>query len=120
MRFKDIVIHNSDLDYPSDGNSFYGYSGNFTVDATEELITTANQIRKRAGFTDFPSEDNDIYYNFYLAFSCEKEEIVLNFSVAYSEHDDYRDYEIDLFPEEKTMLLFKIIDYLAMYHINEF
>lgn len=120
MRFKDIVIHNPDLDYPSDENSFYGYSGSFEVDVTEELITTANQIRKRAGFTDLPSDDNDIYYNFYLAFSCEKEEIVLRFSVAQSEHDDYYDYEINLFPEEKTMLLFKIIDCLALYHIDEF
>lgn len=114
MRFKDIVIHNLDLEYPSDENSFYGYSGSFEVNATEELITTANQTRKRSGFTDFPSEDNDIYYNFYLAFSCEKEEISLRFTVAHSEHDDYYGYEIDLFPEEKTMLLFKIIDYLAM------
>lgn len=120
MRFKDIAIHNPDLNYPMDENSFYGYSGDFTVDATEELITTANQIRKRDGFTDFPSEYNDIYYNFYLAFSCEKEEIVLRFSVAHSEHDDYYDYEINLFPEEKTMLLFKIIDCLALYHIDEF
>lgn len=120
MRFKNIVIHNPDLDYPSDENSFYGYSGSFEVDVTEELITTANQIRKRAGFTDFPWEDNDIYYNFYLSFSCLKEEIVLRFSVAYSERDDYCGYEINLSPEEKTMLLFKIIDYFAEYHINEF
>ena len=120
MRFKDIVIHNPDLDYPLDENSFYGYSGSFAVDVTDELITVANKIRKRDGFIDFPSEDNDVYYNFSLAFSCLKEEIVLNFSVEYSEHDDYRDYEIDLFPEEKTMLLFKIIDCLADYHIHEF
>lgn len=120
MRFKDIVIHNSDLNYPLDEKSFCGYSGDFTVDATEELIATANKIREMDGFTDFPSEDNDIYYNFYLAFSCLKEEIVLSFSVAYREHDDYYDYEINLSPEEKTMLLFKIIDYFVMYHINEF
>lgn len=120
MRFKNIVIYNPDLDYPSDENSFYGCSGSFEVDVTEELITTANQIRKRAGFTDFPSGDNDIYYNFYLAFSCLKEEIVLRFSVAHSEYDDYYNYEIDLLPEEKTMLLFKIIDYLAMIYCDEF
>lgn len=120
MRFKNIVIHNPDLDYPSDENSFYGHSGRFEVDVTEELITVANKIRTRDGFTDFPSEYNDIYYNFYLAFSCEKEEIVLRFSVAHSEHDDYYDYEINLFPEEKTMLLFKIIDCLSLYHIDEF
>ena len=120
MRFKNIVIHNPDLDYPSDDHSFYGHSGSFEVDVTEELITVANQIRKRAGFTDFPSGDNDIYYNFYLAFACEKEEIVLRFSVNHSEHDDYYVYEINLLPEEKTMLLFKIIDCLALYHIDEF
>lgn len=45
MRFKDIAIHNPDLNYPLDENSFYGYSGDFTVDATEELITVANKIR---------------------------------------------------------------------------
>lgn len=120
MRFKNIVIHNSDLNYPLDEKSFCGYSGDFTVDATEELIATANKICKRAGFTDFPSGDNDIYYNFYLAFSCEKEEIVLRFGVAHSEHDDYYDYEINLFPEEKIMLLFKIIDYLAMIYCDKF
>ena len=120
MRFKDIVIYDPDLNYTLDENSFYGYSGDFMVDATEELITTANQTRKRSGFTDFPSGCNDIYYNFYLAFSCDKEEIMLRFSVDHSEHDDYYDYEINLFPEEKTMLLFKIIDCLAKYHINEF
>lgn len=56
MRFKDIAIHNPDLNYPRDENSFYGYSGDFTVDATEELITVANKIRTRDGFIDFPSD----------------------------------------------------------------
>ena len=110
MRFKNIELYNVDFDNDT--------SGSFEVTATDELIAISNNIRKRCGYTDYPDEDNDIYYNYYLTFSNEYQSVNLRFSVDHSSMDDYTDYEIALFPDEEKMLLFEIVEYLIKENHN--
>lgn len=105
MRFRNIELRNFESDY--DG------TGTFDIEATNELINEANNIRKRSGFTDFPSANNDVYYNFYLVYNCSERIFDLRFSVSHSLQDDYMDYCIVLLPEEERTIAFIIIQYLA-------
>lgn len=111
MRFKDIKLECLDTDM-GDGNC----EGNYIVPATDELIDAVNKIRERQGNTDLVGEgfENDVYYTYYLHFNADKQEIDLQASVAYGEKDDYVWYVIDLFPEEKQMLLWKVIGQLLI------
>lgn len=105
MRFENIIL--SELDASSDDCSYL-------VEVTDELIEITNKIRERHGNTDFPDYDNDIYYTYYLCFNVNNKEITLNASVAHSENDDYKWYTIDLLPEEKEMLMWKVIKSLVV------
>lgn len=106
MRFKGIVL--DELQLNGDG------SGDFYVPATEDLIKALDDIRADKGFTDLVKDhDNDVYYNFYVAFEPNKKEIRLTGTANESEKDDWESYTIQLSPEEKELLMFYIIDALA-------
>lgn len=111
MRFKDIKLENLDTDLGNGANE-----GNYVIPATNELIEITNEIRKRQGNTDLVGVDyeNDVYYTYYLYFNTDKKEITLQASVAHGEKDDYVWYTIELLPEEKEMLMWKIIEDLLV------
>lgn len=106
MRFKNIELESLDTDM---GNG--ELEGNFVVPATNELIEITNKIRERQGHTDLVGVEyeNDVYYTHYLAFNADKKEITLQASVANGAKDDYAWYNIELLPEEKEMLMWKVI-----------
>ena len=111
MRFENINLENLDTDM---GNG--KHEGNYIIPATDELVDTVNKIRERQGSTDLVGTDydNDVYYTYYLYFNADKQEIDLQASVSYGEKDDYVWYAIDLLPEEKQMLLWKVIGQLLI------
>lgn len=106
MRFEDIILESIDLNLSNDE-----YEANYLVPATDELIEITNKIRARQGNTDLVgvNYDNDVYYTHYLIFNADKKEISLQAEVAHGEKDDFVWYNIDLFPEEKEMLMWKVI-----------
>lgn len=106
MRFENIELESLDTNL---GNG--EYDGNYVIPATDELVEITNKLRERQGNTDLVGVDydNDVYYTFYLCFNADKKEISLQAEVAHGEKDDYVWYVIDLFPEEKEMLLWKVI-----------
>ena len=106
MRFENIKLESLDTDM---GNG--ELEGNFIVPATDELIEITNTIRKRQGNTDLVGVEyeNDVYYTHYLSFNASKKEITLQASVANGAKDDYVWYNIELLPEEKEMLIWKVV-----------
>lgn len=106
MRFKNIELESLDTNL---GNG--EYDGNYVVPATDELIDITNKIRERQGNTDLVGVEyeNDVYYTHYLYFNADKKEITLQAEVAHGEKDDYVWYTIELLPEEKEMLMWKVI-----------
>lgn len=109
MRFEDVTLESLDTNLGSGERD-----GNYVIPATDELIEVTNKIRERQGHTDLVGIDyeNDVYYTFYLCFDGSTEEITLHASVSHGEKDDFVWYSIDLFPEEKEMLMWKVIDKL--------
>lgn len=103
MRFENMMLKDLDIETPD--------AGNYLIPATDELIDITNKIRKRQGYTDLVGAEyeNDVYYTYYLRFDSERKELDLWASIAYGEKDDYACYMIDLLPEEKETLLWKII-----------
>lgn len=111
MRFEDIVLENLDLD-----TGTRKADGVFCIPATNELVELINKIRERQGNTDLVSinHNNNVYYEFYLYFDAEETyQIKLQAVCNYGKKDDRVWYEIDLLPEEKTMLMFKVIKELV-------
>ena len=106
MRFKDISIESIDT-YLDNGE----YEASYVIPATDELIEVTNKIRERQGNTDLVGVDydNDVYYSHYLVFNADKKEITLQAEIAHGEKDDFVWYTIDLLPEEKEMLMWKVI-----------
>ena len=106
MRFANIELESLDTNL---GNG--EYDGNYVVPATDELIDITNIIRERQGNTDLVGTNyaNDVYYTFYLYFNADKKETSLQAEVAHGEKDDFMTYEISLSPEEKEMLMWKVI-----------
>lgn len=106
MRFENIELESLDIGL---GNG--EYDGNYVIPATDELIDITNKIRKRQGNTDLVGVEyeNDVYYTHYLYFNADKKEISLQVEVAHGEKDDFVFYEIELLPEEKEMLMWKVI-----------
>lgn len=104
MRFTNIVLEEFDM-------SGLEYSGSCCIPATDELIEITNRIRERQGNTDLVGigYDNDVYYSHYLIFNVDKKEITLQAEVSHGEKDDFVWYTIELFPEEKEMLMWKVI-----------
>ena len=111
MRFVDIELESLDTNL---GNG--EYDGNYCVPATDELVEITNKIRQRQGNTDLVGVDydNDVYYSHYLYFNADKKEVTLQAQVNYGEKDDDVWYIIDLLPEEKEMLLWKVVKELLV------
>lgn len=111
MRFEDIELESLDSDLL---NGEQG--GSYVIPATDELIDVTNKIRERQGNTDLVgiNYENDVYYTYYLIFNADKKEISLQAEVAHGEKDDYVWYTIDLLPEEKQMLIWKVIKMLLV------
>ena len=105
MRFENVELESLDT------NLYGEYDGNYVISATDELIEITNKIRERQGNTDLVGADyeNDVYYTYYLCFNTDKKEITLQTEVSHGEKDDFVWYTIDLFPEEKEMLRWKVI-----------
>ena len=114
MRFEDITLE--DIDIIENGLGKNEYEANYLVSATDELIEVTNKIRAEQGNIDLVGVDydNDVYYTYYLIFNADKKEISLQAEVAHGEKDDFVWYTIDLFPEEKEMLTWKIIKELLV------
>lgn len=112
MRFVDIKLES--FDYLGD------YDYQFNIPSTDELVETLNNIRKRNGNTDLitvesitDDPENEVTYDFFLNFNTEKQEIKI-WAICYNtEKDDDFWYCIPLFPNEETMLLFKVIEQLV-------
>ncbi len=102
MRFENIKLEGIGID----DDSF-----DWEIPATDELVGLSNVIRSRAGNEDLVGTDydNDVYYNYYLICDLINDIISMQFSVSNGEKDDFCCYEIDLFPEEKEMLMWKAI-----------
>ncbi len=108
MRYSDIELSNFEFD-SSDKNGCFDVT-TFTLENMSKLISMADTIRKKAGYTDLASQmNNEVYYNFYLYFDAEKMAIRLYFVTNCSEKDDYADYDLPITNKEKEMLLYKII-----------
>ena len=106
MRFEDISLESLDTNL---GNG--EYEASYVIPATDGLIEITNKIRERQGNTDLVGVDydNDVYYTHYLMFNADKKEITLQAEVSHGEKDDFVWYTIDLLPEEKDMLMWKVI-----------
>lgn len=111
MRFKDIKLEDLDTNL---GNG--EWDGNYSIPATDELVEITNTIRSRWGNTDLvgASYVNDVYYNFYLYFNGTTKELKLQAVCNYGEKDDEVWYDIELIPEEKEMLMWKVIRQLLI------
>lgn len=108
MRYSDIELSNFEFD-SSDKNGCFDVTA-LTFENMSKLISMADAIRKKAGYTDLASQmNNEVYYNFYLYFDAEKMAIRLYFVTNCSEKDDYADYDLPITNKEKEMLLYKII-----------
>lgn len=107
MRFTDIELEELDMNMSC---------GDYVLQATDELIEITNKIRERHGNTDLVGAgyENDVYYTYYLCFDADKREIALQANVAHGEKDDYMCYTIHLLPEEKEMLMWKVIKELML------
>ena len=114
MRFEDITLE--DIDIIENGLEKNEYEANYLVSATDELIEVTNKIRARQGNTDLVgiNYDNDVYYTHYLIFNADKKEISLQAEVAHGEKDDFVWYTIELLPEERKMLMWKVIKELLV------
>lgn len=111
MRFTNIELESIDTNLENGE-----YDGNYCVPATDELVEITNKIRERQGNTDLVGVDydNDVYYNHYLYFNTDKKEITLQAQINYGEKDDNVWYTIELLPEEKEMLLWKVVKELLV------
>lgn len=109
MRFEDIKLEELDMLGAE-------HDGSYCVPATDELIEITNKIRARQGNTDLVGVDydNDVYYTHYLIFNVDKKEVTLQAEVSHGAKDDFVWYTIELFPEEKEMLLWKVVKELLV------
>lgn len=109
MRFEDIKLEELDM-------LGVEYDGSYCVPTTDELIEITNKIRARQGNADLVGVDydNDVYYTHYLIFNVDKKEVTLQAEVSNGEKDDFVWYTIELFPEEKEMLLWKVVKELLV------
>lgn len=81
----------------------------FDVLITDSLIEEMEKLRKEAGNTDFVTQDNEVYYNFYLEIDICKKIIQLTGVCNHGEKDDYQEYILPLTDKEQKDLLFLAI-----------
>ena len=102
---RSFIYHIDILEPETDGDG----KGNYYVDGDMELVEWIEVLRKECGYTDFQSMDNEIYYNFYITFDFQKQDIRLIGVSNHTEEDDLVHYECDLTPEEKEYIMWLII-----------
>lgn len=97
LRFEDTWLNEDSVD--------------FQIEATNELITMVNDIRKVFGNTDLVEvdADNEVYYNFYLACMPNERKVQISAICHHGELDDYVTYELPMTSEEKENLMFQAI-----------
>ena len=85
------------------------------VEANDELIEELNKIRKKYGYTDLVKSDleNDVWYSFTLVFELHRKDVRIAGFVNHGKEDDYRSYELPMNSEEKTNILFQLLNFLA-------
>lgn len=87
----------------------------FDIWSTDELINDVDSMREKLGYTDLVGNDeNDVYYNFNLICNLEEKDIAIVANCNNSEHDDFEHYELPLTAEEKTNLLYQVIEKLVL------
>lgn len=113
MRYTNLTIDMIDRDYIDFANP--PYEGHIVLDSTDELIDLTNQIRKEQGNYDLVriDYDNDVYYNFYLAFNTTKKEISIQAICNYGEKDDEVWYQLPMTKEEERHIMFLLIECLG-------
>ena len=97
LRFEDTFINEDSVD--------------FQIEATNELITTVNDIRKALGNTDLVEvdADNEVYYNFYLVCNPNTRYVSITAICHHGELDDYAEYVLPLTGAEAMDLTFQAI-----------
>ena len=80
---------------------------NWIATCTDDLIDRMNQVRKEAGMKDLVSItcDNNVWYDFYVVYEIDKDNVYLFGTANESEEDDWANYEIPLEDDEKESLL---------------
>lgn len=113
MRYKKLEADFIDRDFLDFTNE--EHEGNIVLCTTDELINITNQIRLEQGNTDLVGVDydNEVYYNFYLMFDTRKKTVSIQAVSNYGEKDDEVYYELPMTEEEKTNVMFQLIEMLA-------
>ena len=78
----------------------------FNVLTSDPLVKEMEKLRKEAGNTDFATEDNEVYYNFYLIIDIYKKIIQLTGVCNHGEKDDYQEYILPLTDKEEKIYFF--------------
>lgn len=80
---------------------------NWLATCTDDLIDRMNRVRKEAGMKDLVSItcDNNVWYDFYVVYEIDKDNVYLFGTANESEEDDWANYEIPLEDDEKESLL---------------
>nr|DAD82987.1 MAG TPA: hypothetical protein [Siphoviridae sp. ctXZx16] len=114
MRYENITTHFNDINC-LDFTSNNGSEGNFIINTNDELIDIVNAIRKEQGNIDLVdvNDNNEVYYNFYLLFDIEKKTVSIQAVCNHGEKDDEVWYELPMTEEEKTNVMWKLVNMLA-------
>ena len=111
MRYQNLKFE--DIDFDTDNISLM-------IKATDELIKITNNIRKEKGYTDLVAwnDDNEVYYNFYLACYPATKKTCIYAICNHGEFDDFGSYDLPMTKEEKEDVLFQLIAELIMQEQN--
>ena len=76
---------------------------NFVLeDYDGELVEAMNKLRKSLGYTDLVGRyENDVYYNFYVDYNPQTDEIKICGVSNNSEYDDWESYELSISKDAK-------------------
>lgn len=113
MRYENLKVDVREKDYLQFTSD--GFEGDIALCGSEELISITNEIHKKQGNTDLVGTDdeNDVYYNFYLAFNAQTKEVSIQAICNYGEKDDEVSYKLPMTAEEEKNVLFTLISCLA-------
>ena len=92
----------------------------FDVVTTDELVDAIEKQRREKGYTDSVYDDNEVYYNFYLAIDFSEKSLNLFAVCNHGECDDYAEYKLPLTGEEERMILFNAVETLMDEQLESF
>lgn len=112
MRYQNLLAE-ADHDYLNFINK--EYEGNISLISTDELISITNDIRMKNGNTDLVGKlyNNEVYYDFYLVFDTQKQNVHIQAVCKGSEKDDWVSYELPMSEEEKLSVMWQLIRMLT-------